>query len=188
MENQINAIQPVELTFEDVKLSCPIEQGHRMIPVKAVCTIIDVDFKTQDSWIKEHPFLSQLYRLWPTVGADNKAREMNCLSILDLAFWIGSISLSSRKPGSIERQYRFMAWLREQMLGFYKSIDVWVQENKYEQQLIELKEQTEEELLRAKQTVKELNSRLKEIDVTIEDIRLNRFTGQTALPFPENGQ
>ncbi len=81
-----------------------------------------------------------------------------------------------------------MAWLREQMLGFYKSIDVWVQENKYEQQLIELKEQTEEELLRAKQTVKELNSRLKEIDVTIEDIRLNRFTGQTALPFPENGQ
>ena len=157
-----------------------------MIPVKTVCTIIDVDFKRQDTWLKEHPFLSQLYSLSPTTGADGKRYEMRCLSVFDLAFWVGSISLAGRKPGSIERQYRFMAWLREQMLGFYKSIDVWVQENKYEQQLIELKEKTEDELLKAKQTVKELNSRLKEIDVTIEDIRLHRFTGQTALPFPED--
>lgn len=185
MENETNALEPVVLIFEDVKLTCPIESGHRMIPVKMVCTIIDVDFKTQDSWLKEHPFLSQLYRLWPTVGADGKQRDMNCLSILDIPFWIGSLSLSNRKPGSIERQYRFMAWLRERMMEFYKSIDVWIQENKYEQQLIELKEQTEEQLLRAKQTVKELSGKLREIDVTIEDIRLHRFTGQTALPFPE---
>lgn len=80
-----------------------------------------------------------------------------------------------------------MTWLREKMMDFYKSVDVWIQENKYEQQLIELKEQTEEQLLMAKQTVKELSGKLKEIEVTIEDIRLHRFTGQTALPFPEDG-
>lgn len=187
MENETTELQPVELTFEDVKLTCPIESGHRMIPVKTVCTIIDVDFKTQDNWIKEHPFLSQLYRTAPTTGADGKQYEMRCLSIFDLAFWVGSVRLVNRKPGSIERQYRFMTWLREKMMDFYKSVDVWIQENKYEQQLIELKEQTEEQLLMAKQTVKELSGKLKEIEVTIEDIRLHRFTGQTALPFPEDG-
>jgi len=78
-----------------------------------------------------------------------------------------------------------MAWLREKMLDTYKSVDVWIQENKYESQLLDLKERTEEQLFKAKQTVKDLISKVKEIDTTIEDIRMNRFTGQTALPFPE---
>lgn len=156
-----------------------------MVPVKTVCSILDVDFQSQDSWLKEHPFFAQLYRISYTVGADNKTREMNCLSIFDLYAWVSSIGLRNRRPGSEERQYRFMAWLREKMLDTYKSIDVWIQENKYESQLLTLKEQTEEQLLAAQQTVRELKAKVKEIDVTIEDIRLHRFTGQTALPFPE---
>ncbi len=179
-------ITPAELVFEETKLTCPIEDGHRMVPVKTVCTILDIDFQTQDSWLKGHPFFSQLYRLAYTVGADNKQREMNCLSIFDLYAWVASVTDNNRKPGSVERQYRLLVWLREKMLGTYKSIDVWIQENKYEQQLLTLKEETEEQLLIAQQTVRDLKSKMKEIETTIEDIRLNRFTGQTALPFPED--
>lgn len=185
MEKELISITPAELTFDDVRISCPIQDGHRMVPVKTVCELLDVNYQTQDSWLKAHPFFTQLYRLDYTVGADNKRREMNCMSIFDLYAWVASISNDKRKPGSLEKQYRFMAWLREKMLDTYKSIDVWIQENKYESQLLELKERTEEQLLQAMQTVKELKSKVKEIDTTIEDIRMNRFTGQTALPFPE---
>ena len=156
-----------------------------MVPVKTVCTILDVDYPSQDNWLKEHPFFSQLYRLSYTTGADFKTYEMSCLSIFDLYAWVASISLRNRRAGSVEKQYRFMAWLRERMLDTYKSIDVWVQENKYESQLLALKEQTEEQLLSAQHTVRELKSKMKEIDTTIEDIRMHRFTGQTALPFPD---
>lgn len=179
------AILPAELVFEETKLSCPIEEGHRMVPVKTVCTILDVDYPSQDNWLKGHPFFSQLYSLSYTTGADGKNYKMSCLSIFDLYAWVGSISLDKRRPGSVEHQYRFMAWLREKMLDTYKSIDVWIQENKYEQQLLTLKEQTEEQLLAAQYTVKDLKARMKEIEITIEDIRMHRFTGQTALPFPE---
>lgn len=177
--------ETTELVFQETKLTCPIEDGHRMVPVKTVCTILDIDYQTQDSWLKEHEFYSQLYRLTYTVGADNKRREMNCLSIFDLYAWVASISTRNRAQPSIDRQTQFLIWIREKMLDVYKSVDVWIQENKYEQQLIQLKEQTEEQLLSAMQTVKELKSKVKEIDTTIEDIRLNRFTGQTALKFPE---
>lgn len=179
---------PVELTFEEVKLSCPIEEGHRMIPVKTVCTIVNVDFQTQDNWLKDHPFFSQLYRLAYATGADGKRYEMRCLPIFDVNSWVASISMNNRKAGSIERQYRFMAWLRERLLETYKSVDVWIQENKYEQQLFTMKEQMEEQLYAAKKAVKDIQAKIKEVDTTIDDIRFNRFTGQTALPFGGEGQ
>ena len=38
------ALAPIELIFQEVKLTCPIQDGHRMVPVKLICQIIDVDF------------------------------------------------------------------------------------------------------------------------------------------------
>jgi len=170
MQNQENAltIAPAELTFEEVKISCPIENGHRMIPVKTICTILDVDYRTQHNWLKEHPFFSQVYRQEGVVAADNKMREMNCLSIFDVYAWVSSISLNNRKEGSFIKQHRFMAWIRERMLESYKSIDVWIQENKYEQQLLSLKDQTEDQLLAAQQVVRELKGRMAEIQSTLK--------------------
>lgn len=175
-------ILPVELEFNGTKLTCPIENGHRMLPVKTLCSILDVDYPTQDGWLKEHPFFGQLYRPAYTVGADGKQREMNCLSIFDVPGWVCSISLNNRKSGSVERQTAFLIWLRERMLEMYKSIEAFKEENKYELQLAQLKTDTEAQLAEAQQTVKQLKKKITEIETTIEDIRLNRYTGQTALP------
>lgn len=75
-----------------------------MLPVKTLCGILDVDYQTQDNWLKQHPFFGQLYRLAYTTGADGKQYEMSCLSIFDVQGWVCSISLNNRKPGSVERQ------------------------------------------------------------------------------------
>jgi hypothetical protein len=178
-------LAPVELTFQDISFSCPIEEGHRMIPVKTVCQIIDVDFKSQDTWLKQHPFFSQLYRPSTTVGADNKTRTMNCLSIFDIDGWLHSIGLKNRKDGSVEKQYQFLAWLRAQKLSLYKSIDLFVKENEYELKLVQSKEDALMELENAQDNIKSIKKRINTINHSIEEVRSKRFTGQTALPFPE---
>ena len=176
----------VELDFNGVILTCPIEEGHRMIPVRTICQIIDVDFKRQDNWLKEHPFFAQLYNLTPTTGADNKQYQMRCLSLFDVDGWLHSIGAKGRKPGSMEKQYAFLAWLREQKLKLYKSIDVFMQENRYELGLIEQKSDLVDQLHTAQDTVKTIKATIKKVDATIADVREKRYTGQTALPFPEN--
>jgi hypothetical protein len=188
MENQSNlpAIPALELSYGDITLTCPLENGHRMVPVRRVCEIIDVDFKSQDNWLKSHQIYSQLYRLIPTTGADKKTYEMSCLSFFDLFGWLNSIGEKNRKPDSSEKQLMFMAWLRERHMEVYKAIDVFMQENKYELELIEEKERMLNELEAANDTVKEVKKRLQSVNRTIDDIREKRFTGQTALPFPEN--
>lgn len=175
------SIQPIELEFNDFTLTCPIEEGHRMVPVRTVCEIIDVDFKRQDSWLKQHPFFTQLYNPRTTVAADNKQRIMNCLSIFDIDGWLHSIGSKNRKPDSIEKQYAFLAWLREKKMELYKSIDLFMEENKYELELIELKESALNELEEAQGEVKKIKDQLKKINKSIDDVREKRFTGQTAL-------
>ena len=185
---ETTSIQPIELHFEDITFTCPIEDGHRMIPVRTVCQTIDVDFKSQDSWLKKHPFFSQLYRPAYTVGADSKERKMNCLSIFDVNTWLGSISLNNRKEHSVEKQYVFMSWLREKKLELYKSIDLFMQENRYELELIEQKETVLDKLEEAQGQVKSIKDNLKQINTSIEEVRAKRYTGQTALPFPEGSE
>lgn len=70
-------------------------------------------------------------------------------------------------------------------MDIYKAVDVWRQENKYELQLLEDKEAALAELEAANEAVKEVKKRLSALNATIEEIRAKRFTGQTALPFPE---
>lgn len=171
------------LNFQGIELSCPIENGHRMIPVKTVCTAIDVQFANQDSWLKEHHFYAQLYPLVGVVAADKKVRKMNCLSIFDIYSWVSSIKSDKRREGSIEKQYAFMTFIREMMIGEYKSVDTYRAENERELELQNLREEKEDKKLSLKSQLKELDGEIKNIDESIEAIRVNRFTGQTALQF-----
>ena len=173
------------LEFEGTEINCPIAEGHRMIPVKTVCTIIDVDYQTQDSWLKKHKYFGQLYSQDYTVGTDNRTRLMNCLSAFDLISWLASISENKRRDGSIEKQYAFMAWLRNEMVDMYKLIEVFQKENDYELQLIETKAGKVEKMVELNAQVSELKRDIKQIDNSINEVREKRFTGQTALPFPD---
>ena len=178
-------INDLSLDYQGTALPCPLEEGHHMVPVKTVCQIIDVDFGRQDTWLKKHKFFAQLYNLGYTTGADGKQYEMRCLPMFDLLSWLASISENNRKTGSTDKQYAFMSWLRSQMMGMYKSIAIARAENSYEHDLVNKRDEVEQELQNAKSNVKELQATLRTIDDTLEDIRVNRFTGQTALPFPE---
>lgn len=175
MENPTPSFQPAIFIFNDIQLSCPILDGHRMIPVKTVCDIIDVQFKVQDNWLKSHQIFAQLYRLHGATGADGKQYQMNCLPIFDLYAWLSSIKNDKRRDGSLKKQFAFMAFIREKMIEEYKSIQVFEKENQYELELVELKDQTEAELNTAKSLVKDLQNKVKKLDQSIEEIRVNRL-------------
>jgi hypothetical protein len=175
----------MQLDFEGTIISCPLEEGHRMVPVKTICEIIDVQFKNQDTWLKEHQYYSQLYRLAYTVGGDSKQREMNCLPVFDILSWLSSISENNRKDGSTAKQYAFMAWLRNEMMAMYKLIEVFQEENNYELSLINQKSALVEKQQEAARELSEIKKQLKQVDDSIEQVRSLRYTGQTALPFPE---
>jgi hypothetical protein len=181
-------ILPIELEFQGVKLSCPHENGHRMVPVRTVCEIIDVDFKNQDVWLKEHPFFAQLYKPSTTTGADGKQYSMNCLSIFDVDGWLHSIGPKGRKPGSIERQYAFLGWLREQKLALYKSVEEFISENKYEAELEQMRTVMQQQIADTRHLLKEQQAKLKEVDTSLTEIRSNRYNGQTVLAFPEQSE
>lgn len=175
----------MQLDFEGTIISCPLEEGHRMMPVKTICEIIGVQFKNQDSWLKQHKYFSQLYLLAGVVAADNKVRQMNCLPVFDVLSWLSSISENNRVEGSTDRQYAFMAWLRSEMMAMYKLIEVFQEENNYELALINQKSLLVEKQQEAARELSEIKKQLKQVDDSIEQVRALRYTGQTALPFPE---
>lgn len=183
--SEVTKLTPITLTFQDINLTCPIEDGHRMIPVRTVCEIIDVAFNSQDNWLKSHEFYGQLYRLSTTTGADGKQYQMRCLSIFDLNSWLASITSKNRKPGSITKQYAFMAWLREKFIDRYKEVQMVVKENEYEFQLIQQKDEALNQLIQAQDQVKQWKNAIRKIDQSLTDVRGKRFTGQPALPFPD---
>lgn len=174
----------VNLDYHGTSISCPIAAGHRMVPVKTVCQLIDVDYSTQDNWLKKHKIFGQLYSLDYTTGADGKQYEMRFLPMFDLFAWLTSISQNKRRAGSIDKQYAFMAWLRQEMLSMYKLIEVFQEENKYELDLITKKSEMVDAIMARSDELKILKSGLKKIDASLSEVREKRFTGQTALSFP----
>jgi hypothetical protein len=189
--NEEKAIAPIVITFEGVKLTCPIEEGHRMVPVKRICEIIDVDFQTQDNWLKAHPMYAQLYRLAYTTGADNKIYEMSCLSIFDVDGWVNSIAANNRRPGSVDKQYAFLVWLREKKLDMYKSIEVLLQENEEEVDLLTQIEAKEKSIADKELELKTERKAVKELQGELKKVRSKKYKGssnpnQTEMAFSQS--
>lgn len=179
----MNKNEVLSLEFESTEITCPIEEGHRMIPIRTICNILGVDYRAQHSWLKNHKYYGQLVKISSTVGADGKTREMNCLPFFDVLSWVSAIAPRNRADQSLELQFKLMVWLRTQMLEMYKLVDLIKEENAYELELIEYKGRLIEQKEEHSTKVAEINREIKKVDTTIADIREKRFTGQTAIDF-----
>lgn len=171
----------VDLSYGNVTLSCPVENGHKMISIKRICELIDVKYENQDSWLKNHQYFAQLYLLEGVVAADGKQRKMNCMSIIDVMTWLAHIKDDKRKPGSLEKQWQLMAWLREQFIEGYKSVEKVAQERAYELEVLQKKEELEDRLLTIDREKKELKKELGEVNENLEKLRYDDVTGQLKL-------
>lgn len=181
-------IDDITLSFQGATITCPMTNGMRMVPVKPICEMIDVQFKNQDSWIKNDPYYGQLYLLAGVVARDGKVRDMNCLPLFDVLGWLSSITKNNRSAGSVEKQYALMAYLRERMLDIYKEVEVIRAENEFEMLLLERKAEVAEEMSVLSEKGKRLQKEMRDIERSLDEVRANRYTNQLLLPFPKGGE
>lgn len=181
-----NELQIVSLRYEDQKVDATYSQGHLMIPIKTVCELIDVNYKTQDSWLKKHKILSNYLGSAPLVASDNKPRDMNCLPLLQAGLWVAGISNKNRKEGSIEKQNEFVRWVIHQHDTLYKSIQKFIEDNKYEHAVIDEITSLVDAIQEDERELKSKKNRLKKARASLDEIRLNMYKGQQELPFDEN--
>lgn len=179
--------QTVNLDYQGNNLPVVTSEGHKMIPVRTVCEIIGVQYKVQDSWLKNHPFYAQLYRLDGVVAADGKVRQMNCLPIFDTLSWLSSITSNKRKEGSADVQYQFMTWLRGKMLEFYHSVDALMVAHREEVSLLKQLNEAQGKLLEYKDLVADQKKEVTKIQNSIAIIQDSKLKTQLRLDFPKAG-
>ena len=66
--------------------------GEKMLPLKHMCDALRIDYISQYKRAKEHKILKQLLVISPTLAADQKERDMICLPLKGVVFWILSIN------------------------------------------------------------------------------------------------
>lgn len=159
------------------------EKNDYLVPVRTICELIDIDFQTQDNWLKKHKIYAQSYRLAYTTGADGKSYQMSCIGLFDAFSWLMGISNNNRKEGSFEKQMQLSSFLRNQFIRLYKSIELLQEENEREIQLRNKIEDTEELILKLSSELKEAKKERITYEKSLEDLRVNKYTGQTELSF-----
>jgi len=71
-----------------------IQQGdQKLIPIKPLCQMLGIDFKSQYEKLKSDKILSSTMVLSTTVGADGKDREMVCLPFKYAFMWLAKIDV-----------------------------------------------------------------------------------------------
>lgn len=174
MDNQI-------IEFQGTKLPAPLIGGHRYVPIKTICEMIDVNVKDQSNWIKKHPVFGQLGGIYPLTGADGKTYKMYALPMLDAYSWLSSISPKQRREGSEEKQYAFMAWFREQMVQEYQVVELIEQSLDRERELLRINQQEMKEIKEIEADLKRRKDDIKLRDQRVAQIRHNRVTGQIEM-------
>lgn len=66
--------------------------NNRLVPIRPICEILKIDYKSQYTKLQEDEELSLLVRLSTTVAADGKVREMVCLPIEYVFGWLFTIN------------------------------------------------------------------------------------------------
>lgn len=91
-------------------LASNVSEG--LIPIKPICEVLGIDYSSQLKKIKEDEDWSSTLVLSTTVGADEKTREMCCISKKYILAWLLSINPANVKPEARQavREYRNLCY------------------------------------------------------------------------------
>ncbi|MCD8178077.1 MAG: phage antirepressor N-terminal domain-containing protein [Tannerellaceae bacterium] len=71
--------------------------NERMVPIKPICKMLGVDYRTQKDKILANPLFKEEFVLQKATGADGKSYEMHCLPVKFIYAWILGINASNVK-------------------------------------------------------------------------------------------
>lgn len=106
---------------------------------------------------------------------------MYALPMLDAYSWLSSITPRQRRKGSVEKQYAFMAWFRDQMIQEYQVVRLIEKSLESERELLRSIEMDEEEIKAIEADLKQRKRAVKDKTERVAAIRHNRVTGQIEM-------
>lgn len=146
-----------------------VELANQMIPIKPICEAIGIDFSTQLQKIKSDQLLQSTMVLCPTVGADEKSRDMACLPLKYVFGWLFTIN-----PNNVKEQAKASV-IQYQRVCYDAIYDSLFLSRVY---LKEMKERTEAKLQEIevyKTNFKEAQGKLKQSEGELKELRQLSF-------------
>jgi hypothetical protein len=95
------------VSFRGEKLTLVWKDEEPYVALRPICERLGLDWKTQYRKVQA-PDFGAVVVMMPTTGADGKRYEMLCLHVMDMPFWLATLTPSRVKPELAEavRLYR----------------------------------------------------------------------------------
>jgi hypothetical protein len=109
------------------KLEIITKDGQKLIPIKPLCQMLGIDFKSQYEKLKADKILSSTVVLSTTVGGDGKDREMVCIPFKFAFMWLSKISAhnvnENARHGLITAQMKAYDLLWDSLISYQKYVE-----------------------------------------------------------------
>lgn len=146
-----------------------------LIPVKPMCDMLQIDFASQFTKLKDHPIYGPTIVLSTMVAADKKEREMMCLPIEYLAGWLFSINPANVKEEIRENLIKFQIECNKALFRYFFG----TQKKVIEQNSVEIK--LLEELAELNQQKATLTTSIAEKKKQLDKLREERLKDEPGL-------
>lgn len=161
-----------------------IQNGEQRVPVKPICDALGIDFSTQVRKLKSDEILSTTVVIMPTVGGDEKQREMITIPYKYVFGWLFRIHPNKVSPEARESVLKYQMECYDVLYRHFTDAQEFLAEK---QQAIEAEQAKYEEIQtnfkETKNKLADAKARLKKVfATTIEEWRFNNR--QLSL-FPE---
>lgn len=162
-----------------------IENGEKLIAIKPICEALGIDYSSQLQKLKSDEFLSSTVVLSPTVGADEKNREMVCIPFMYVFGWLFTISPKNVKPEAQEAVAKYRMECYETLFKHFTSQSAFLEEKQAELELqMEVVDRIRDDFKHTKQKLEEARSQLNSIrGLTFEQWQAKN--NQLKIEFPD---
>lgn len=158
-----------------VEISAVVENGEYYLPIKPICEAIGVDYPTQYRKLQDDPIFSSTVGLRPTIGADNRIREMACLPLKYVYGWLFTINPNNVSPDAREKVIEYRRECYEVLYDhFTRASKRQIEVNEAEIKQLKI-------INDALAQQKELRSVIKAAEAELSKIRASRLDNQPSL-------
>lgn len=167
--------QVEKLDFEENTIDIVNLDNQKMIPVKVICDILEIQTPGQSKFLQESPLFSSIVKTTKAIAADGSKRDMLCIPALEVEQWIHGISDTNRSKEQVLKKTAFLLWFRQQRHLFYQTIGDIVQNNRQEIMLYQLMNKSKQIIALEKRKIKKYEEALSQVhsekygNIKIED-------------------
>lgn len=153
-----------------------IENGEKRVAVKPICEALGVDYPGQYSKLKNDPILGSTIGLSPTVGADEKEREMVTIPFMYVFGWLFSIDSRNVKEEAKENVLKYQVECYKALYYHFTNYAEFVeQKQKAIEEQLEIVDSAKTNFKSAKSVLDEADKHLKSLrQLAYADFDANR--------------